>query len=91
MLRCTRMWRISGTCTRSTEVRVVPVLIPRVVAPVTRADNVLKAVQDALDSYRGVINADVDFRSVQIDVKLDKGGTSVRAVVITTQGELPRR
>lgn len=59
--------------------------------PVTRADNVLKAVKDALDGYRAVINADVDFRSIHIDVKLDKDSDTVRTVVITTQGELSRR
>lgn len=71
-----------------------PSLVPRppvVSVPVTRADNVLQAVKDALAGYRGVLNAEVDFRSVQIDVKLDKDGISVRTVLISTQGELSRR
>lgn len=68
-----------------------PALVPRAPASVTRADNVTKAVRDALDGYRGVLNAEVDFRSVQIDVKLEKNSPHVRAVIITTQGESSKR
>lgn len=68
-----------------------PALVPHAPVSVTRTDNVLKAVRTALDGYRGVLNADIDFRSVQIDVKLEKNSQSVRAVIITTQGELPKR
>ena len=69
---------------------MAPVLVPRVPAP-TRADNVLKAVQDALAGYRAVVDADIHLRSVQIDIKLDKDGRTVRAVLISTQGEISKR
>jgi len=65
----------------------LPKIIPR--APVTRADTVTQAVRKALDRYRDVLNTDINFRSVQIDVKLNRDGQTVRAVVITTQGETP--
>ena len=64
-----------------------PAIAPRAPMPVTRADTILEAVQDALAGYRDVLNTDVAFRSVQIDVKLNPERRFVRTVVITTQGE----
>lgn len=69
----------------------LPAITPRAPTSVTRADTVSRAVNDALNGYRDVLNTDVNFRSVQIDVKFNCQGQTVRAVVITTQGEVPDR
>jgi hypothetical protein len=60
-------------------------LVPRVTD--TRGTVIAKAVATALGHYQGVMDAEVDFRCIQIDVKMGKNGRDVRTVLISFQGE----
>lgn len=46
-----------------------------------------RAVTAALMRYGAVLDAGVDFRCIQIDVKMAKNGRAVRTVLISFQGE----
>jgi hypothetical protein len=55
--------------------------------PHPRAEQVTRAVTEALARYRDVLDASIDLRSVTLDIKLKNDGSGVRTVIVTFQGE----
>jgi hypothetical protein len=64
--------------------------LPRLVRKdaLTRAQQVDAIVREAIRKYEAVLNSDVDLRSIFIDVKLSRDGQTVRAAVVSLQGEV---
>jgi hypothetical protein len=52
-----------------------------------RADQVTRAVQEALARYREILDAAVGLRSVTLDIKFKNDGSGIRTVVVQIQGE----